>query len=143
MLRFFARLERSRNFLLLAFCAVLLLGLIAFYIPTEYLGPGTGPVKSSDDDSVIARVGSQEITLGEYKATLSASLSQFSRGNTIPLSIAKSIGYDKRALDDLISRQLVIDQGGELALTGTDREVSDLIIRIFSNEQGKFIGRTE
>jgi peptidyl-prolyl cis-trans isomerase D len=143
MLRFFAKLERSRSFLLLAFCALLLIGLIAFYIPNTTLGPGAGTVKSSADDTVIAKVGSQEITLKEYRGALSNMLSAFGRGNTLPLNIAKSIGYDKQALDQLISERLVIEQGRELNLTGTDREVGNLIIRTFTNEQGAFIGRDE
>lgn len=145
MLRFFAKLERSRNVLLLVFCGLLLVGLIAFYIPTEYLGPGARPVKSFDDDTVIAKVGSQEITLKEYKATLSAMLSPFGSGRELPLSIAKSIGYDKQALDRLISARLAVDQGRDLNLTATDREVSDLIRRNpnFTNDQGAFIGKDE
>jgi len=143
MLRFFAKLERSRSALLLVFCALLLVGLIAFYIPNSSLGPGAGAVRSSDDDTVIAKVGSQEITLREYKGALSTALSAFGRGNSLPLGIAKSIGYDKRALDDLISERLVIEQGGELNLTGADREVSDVVIRSFTNEQGRFIGTNE
>ncbi|MGH9753388.1 MAG: SurA N-terminal domain-containing protein [Blastocatellia bacterium] len=143
MLRFFAKLERTRNIFLVAVCGLLLVGLIAFYIPTEYLGPGTGPVKSSDDDTVIAKVGSQEITLKEYKTVLSNALSRFGSGNSLPLNIAKRFGYDGRALDDLISERLMIYQGSELNLTGTDREVSDMIRRMFADEQGKFVGRNE
>jgi peptidyl-prolyl cis-trans isomerase D len=143
MLRFFAKLERSRSFLLLAFCALLLVGLIAFYIPNSSLGPGVGAVRSSADDTVVAKVGSQEITLKEYKAALSTMLSAFGRGNSLPLGIAKSIGYDKQALDQLISERLVIEQGRELNLTGADREVADAIIRAFTDEQGAFIGRDE
>jgi len=143
MLRFFAKLERSRSALLLAFCALLLVGLIAFYIPNSSLGPGAGSVRSSDDNIVIAKVGSQEITLKEYKGALSTALSAFGRGNSLPLGIAKSIGYDKRALDDLISERLVIEQGSELNLTGADSEVSDAVRRTFTNDQGAFIGRTE
>src|SRR5215510_225560 len=143
MLRFFAKLERSRSILLLAFCALLLVGLIAFYIPNSSLGPGVGAIKSSADDTVIAKVGSQEITLKEYSRALANALSAFGRGNSLPLGIAKSIGYDKRALDDLISERLVIEQGRELNLTGADREVADAIIRAFTNDQGAFVGRTE
>ena len=143
MLRFFAKLERSRSALLLAFCALLLVGLIAFYIPNSSLGPGAGAVRSSADDTVIAKVGSQEITLKEYSGALANALSAFGRGNSLPLGIAKSIGYDKRALDDLISERLVIEQGRELNLTGADREVADAIIRAFTNDQGAFVGRTE
>jgi peptidyl-prolyl cis-trans isomerase D len=143
MLRFFAKLERSRSFLLLAFCALLLVGLIAFYIPNTTLGPGAGIAKSSDDGVVIAKIGSQEITLKEYKGALSNMLSAFGRGNSLPLNLAKSIGYDKQALDQLISERLVIEQGRDLNLTGTDREVGSLIMRTFTNEQGNFIGRDE
>jgi peptidyl-prolyl cis-trans isomerase D len=143
MLRFFAKLERSRSALLLAFCALLLVGLIAFYIPNSSLGPGVGALRSSADDTVIAKVGSQEITLKEYSRALANALSAFGRGNSLPLGIAKSIGYDKRALDDLISERLVIEEGRELNLTGADREVADAIIRAFSNDQGAFVGRTE
>ena len=143
MLRFFAKFERSRSALLWVFCALLLVGLVAFYIPNSSLGPGMGAIRSSDNDTVIAKVGSQEITLKEYKGALSMALSAFGRGNSLPLGIAKSIGYDKRALDDLISERLVIDQGRELNLTGADREVADAIIRTFTNEQGNFVGRDE
>ncbi len=143
MLRFFAKLERSRSFVLLIFCALLLIGLIAFYIPTISLGPGVSATRSSNDDAVVAKVGSQEITLKEYKKTLSAMLSNIGGGNSLPLSIARSIGYDKQALDQLISSRLVIDQGRELNLAGTDREVNDMVKRNFVGPDGVFIGKDE
>jgi peptidyl-prolyl cis-trans isomerase D len=144
MLRFFAKLERSRNLLLMFFCGVLLISLIAFFIPTEYLGPGVGPVRSSEDKTVIAKVGSQEITLKEYKTVLTGLLSNFSqRGNSIPLTIARSVGYDKQAIDQLISKCLILDQGSELNLVGTNSEVNDMIRRQFQGQDGVFIGKNE
>src|SRR5262245_43457019 len=144
MLRFFAKLERSRNFVLLIFCGLLLIGLIAFYIPTDYLGPGMGPARSSEDKTVIAKVGSQEITLKDYKAVLTALLSNFSRqGNSIPLAIAQRIGYDKQAIDQLISKCLILDQGSELNLIATNSEVNDMIRRQFVGPDGAFIGKNE
>src|SRR5215510_307306 len=143
MLRFFAKLERSRNFVLIIFCALLLIGLIAFYIPTQYLGPGVGPRRSSDDNVVIAKVGSQEITLGEYKSALLNRLSAFGGGNPIPLTVARSIGFDKDALDQLISGRLVLDLGSELNLTGSNSEVNDAIKRSFAGPDGNFIGKNE
>src|SRR5215467_7047026 len=136
MLRYFAKLERSRNLLLLGFCALLLIGLISFYIPNTQLGGGMGLRRSSEDNTVIAKVGSQEITLKEYKSVLAAMLSNFGRGNSVPLSIARSIGYDKQALDQLISSRLIVDQGRELNLTGTNREVNDMIKRNFAGPDG-------
>lgn len=143
MLRFFAKLERSRNFVLLIFCVVLLIGLIAFYIPNDPLGMGAGMARSSEDKTVIAKVGSQEITLKEYRSTLATMLSTFGRGNPLPLSIARSIGYDKQALDQLIASRLMIDQAHELNLVGTDREVNDQIKRNFTGPDGGFIGKDE
>src|SRR5262245_44227591 len=143
MLRFFSKLERSRNFVLLIFCALLLIGLIAFYIPTQYLGPGLGPTRSSDDKTVIAKVGSQEITLKEYRTILASLLSSLSRDGSIPISIARSIGFDKQAIDQLISKRLILDQGSELNLIGTNSEVNDMIRRQFVGQDGAFIGKTE
>jgi peptidyl-prolyl cis-trans isomerase D len=143
MLRYFAKLERSRNLLLLGFCALLLIGLISFYIPSASIGGGMGFNRSSEDNTVIAKVGSQEITLKEYKSALAAMLSNFGRGNSVPLSIARSIGYDKQALDQLISSRLIVDQGRELNLTGTNREVNDMIKRNFAGPDGAFIGKDE
>jgi peptidyl-prolyl cis-trans isomerase D len=143
MLRFFAKLERSRNAVLLVFCGILLIGLVFFFIPDDSLSPGASFANSSEDKSVIARVGSQEITLKEYKAQLQGLLSTYGRGNTLPLPVAKSMGLDKQALDQLISSRLVIDQANELNLTGTDREVNDMVKRNFLNEQGAWVGKDE
>jgi len=143
MLRFFAKLERSRNFVLLIFCGILLIGLVFFFIPDDSLAPGTSFANSSEDKSVIAKVGTQEITLKEYKAQLQGLLSTYGRGNSLPLPVAKSMGLDKQALDQLISTRLVIDQANELNLTGTDREVNDLVKRNFVNEQGAWVGKEE
>jgi peptidyl-prolyl cis-trans isomerase D len=143
MLRFFAKLERSRNAVLLVFCGILLIGLVFFFIPDDPLAPGASFASSSEDKSAIAKVGSQEITLKEYKAQLQGLLSTYGRGNTLPLPVAKSMGLDKQALDQLISSRLVIDQANELNLTGTDREVNDMVKRNFVNEQGGWVGKDE
>lgn len=143
MLRFFAKLERSRNFVLLIFCALLLIGLIAFYIPNDFLGGSAGPVRSSEDKMVIAKVGAQEITLREYKSALATMLSTFGRGNSVPLDFARTLGYDRQALEQLISSRLVIDQATEFNLSGTDREVSDQVKREYSGPDGSFIGKDE
>ena len=143
MLRFFAKLERSRNAVLLIFCGILLIGLVFFFIPDDPLAPGASFANSSEDKSVIAKVGSQEITLKEYKAQLQGLLSTYGRGNTLPLPVAKSMGLDKQALDQLISSRLVIDQANELNLAGTDREVNDMVKRNFVNEQGAWVGKDE
>lgn len=142
MLRFFAKLERSRNLVLIAFCAILLIGLIAFYIPTTQQGLSSRVV-NSDDDIVIAKVGSQEIKLKEYRAQMNQMSSVFGRGNPLPMSTMKAVGMDKQALDQLISNRLALDQAEKLGLTGSNGEINDIIKRQFTDANGTFPGRDE
>ncbi len=142
MLRFFTKLERSRNFLLLAFCAILLIGLIAFYIPTSNSGMA-GRTVNEDDQVVIAKVGSQEIKLGQYRAQLASLAQVFGRGNALPMSTLKAVGADKQALDQLISTFLTLDQAERLGLTGSNGEINDIIRRQFTDGNGAFVGKEE
>ncbi|MGE0885207.1 MAG: SurA N-terminal domain-containing protein [Blastocatellales bacterium] len=142
MLRFFTKLERSRNLVLLAFCAVLLIGLVAFYIPTSNSGFSRA-INSPDDDVVIAKVGSQEIKLKEFRAQVMQMASVLGRGNLLPMSTMKAAGMDKQALDQLISSRLVLDQAEKLNLTGSDGEVAEVIKRQFTDNNGNFVGKDE
>src|SRR5215213_8254304 len=126
MLRFFAKLERSRNLLLIAFCGILLVGLVAFYIPSTNSGFSSRAV-NSDDDIVIAKIGSQEIKLKEYRAQVAQMSSVFGRGNPLPLSTLKAVGMDKQALEQLISNRLALDQAEKLGLTGSNGEINEVI----------------
>ncbi|MFN0086489.1 MAG: SurA N-terminal domain-containing protein [Blastocatellia bacterium] len=144
MLRFFTRLERSRNFLLLAFCGLLLIGLIAFYIPNTSIVPGANfGATAADDKNVIAKVGSQEITLREFRTQLATLGQTFGRGNTLPPTVMRQLGFDKQALDGLIANALVQDQGRELNLSGTNNEISDSIKRQFLDPNGNWVGKEE
>jgi peptidyl-prolyl cis-trans isomerase D len=144
MLRFFAKFQRSRNLILIAFCAILVIGLIAFFIPNTPLNPSGGfSTSASDDGMVIAKVGSQEITLKEYRDRLTQLASQFGRGNSVPLAALKSMGMDKRVLDQLIENRIAVEQASSLNLTGTDGEVADFVKQQFRDEKGNFIGAEE
>jgi peptidyl-prolyl cis-trans isomerase D len=144
MLRFFSKLERSRNFVLLIFCGVLLIGLIAFYIPNNDLAPGVnlGP-STTEGKKVIAKVGSQEITLGEFGAQLANMGQQFGRGNSLPPSTLKALGMDKTVLDGLISSALALDQAASLNLNGTNSEINNIVKRQFVDQNGNFVGAEE
>jgi peptidyl-prolyl cis-trans isomerase D len=144
MLRFFAKLERSRNLVLIAFCAILLIGLVAFYIPDSILPGGQRLAASpADDKTVIAKVGSQEITLKEFRSQLAVMGQQLGRGNTLPPSAMKSFGWDKQVLDNLISNALIMDQAEQFNLTGTNNEINDMIKRQFTDANGAWIGKEE
>jgi peptidyl-prolyl cis-trans isomerase D len=144
MLRFFAKFQRSRTLVLYAFAALILVGLVTFLIPSGNLDP-TGRLDGStaDDDMTIAEVGSQEVKLKEFRNGLIQMTQQFGRGNSFPLATLKQFGMDKQVLDQLINSRLILDQASELNLTGTDREVSDIIIGQFRDKNGNFIGVEE
>jgi peptidyl-prolyl cis-trans isomerase D len=143
MLRFFAKFQRSRTLVLYAFAALLLVGLVTFLIPSGQIDPTGRLTSSSDDDTTIAEVGSQEITLKEFRNGLLQMSQQFSRGGSFPLATLKQFGMDKQILDQLITSRLIIDQAAELNLTGTNREVSDVVIGQFRDKNGNFIGVEE
>jgi peptidyl-prolyl cis-trans isomerase D len=142
MLRFFAKFQRSRNVVLLIFSLLLLIGLVIFYIPNTNLTPGNQPI-ARENDVVIAKVGSQEIKLREFRSALIGLGQRFGR-QQLPLSTLKALGLDKEALDNLIAGRLALDLAEELNLGGTDREVNEQVIRIHLNpETGQFIGKEE
>jgi peptidyl-prolyl cis-trans isomerase D len=144
MLRFFSKFQRSRNIVLLVFSLLLLVGLVIFYIPNTPLNPdGTGASPAGDDDVVVAKVGSKEILMREYRAQLQAMALQFGRGNSLPMAAMKSLGMDKQVLDGLISNRLLLDQAETLNLTGTDREIAQIIKTNFVDTEGKFVGADE
>jgi peptidyl-prolyl cis-trans isomerase D len=146
MLRFFAKFERSKSVILFLFCFVLLIGLIAFYIPNSLLPGGGGAVpgaSAAEGRTVIAKVGSQEITLREFASQLAVMGQQFGRGNSLPPATLKALGMDKQVLDNLISNALMIDQADQLNLTGTNNEIIDIIRRQYVDANGAFIGKEE
>ena len=144
MLRFFAKFQRSRNIILVLFSLLLLIGLILFYIPNQQLDPSarvnTAP---ADDQSVVAVVGSEEITLKDYRLKIQQFFSRYGRNNSFPLMQLKSMGLDKTMLDSIIDNRIALDQADKLNLTATNREVSERIRQQFRDESGKFIGVEE
>lgn len=146
MLRFFAKFQRSRNLVLLLFSLLLLVGLVVFYIPnTTFMGDQRFAA-SGDDDVIVAKVGSQEIKLKEFRNMMTAVGQQYTggRGTQLPLSTLKALGVDKTALDNLIANRLALDVASDLKLTGTDREVSEQVVRTFLNpDTNQFIGKDE
>ncbi len=145
MLRFFAKFQRSRNIILFLFSMLLLVGLVIFYIPnTDLTGGRNLGATSETDNQVIAKVGSQEILLKEFRNAMTAYGAQYGRGNQLPLPTLKALGVDKQALDSLIASRLSLDIADTLKLAGTDREVSDQVIKTFANpETNQFIGTEE
>jgi peptidyl-prolyl cis-trans isomerase D len=146
MLRFFAKFQRSRNLILVFFSAILLISLIAFYVPNSPLSPGRAAASPGSDGQVIAKVGSQEVTLKEYRAVMQNMMAVYARGGALNPQMVKALGLDKQTLDQLVEQKLMIEEAQRLGLGGTDAEVSEQVTKMpaFTNpETNQFIGAAE
>lgn len=143
MLRFFSRFQRSRNVLLLVFSLFLLVGLVLFYIPNRAINPDAAPT-SDDRQIVIAEVAGRDVTLAQFRVVAANLSARFSQGNPLPASTLKMLGVDKEALDRLIDERLALEEAERLNIKGTDRDVSDVVVRTYvEQDTGKFIGVEE
>lgn len=107
MLKFFKRLERTRNFVLIVFAVIMMASLVLFYAPTN-----RQPVNSSRSTETAAKVGDETVTLGEV-----AGISQIYRG-AIPAA---------QILNSLIPSRIVRQEAERLGLTASDAEVARAI----------------
>jgi peptidyl-prolyl cis-trans isomerase D len=130
MLKQFRRLEKTRNFLIIAFALLVGLGMIIVVFPRG--GASSAPVANSE---VLAEVGSDEITVGELE-TLKQQYAQMFGGQ---INMA-ALGGDRRFLDGLIRDRIVAQEAERLGLAASDAEVRDAIRKRFSDASGKFIG---
>lgn len=118
MLKFFSRLERTRNFVLLAFAFIMVASLILFYAPSSN-NPQENLTRS---DETVAKVGSERITLGEMATIMQ------SRGSQLPA---------KFLLNPLISQRIMRIEAKRLGFAATDLEVADFLRQNFKPEEGK------
>jgi peptidyl-prolyl cis-trans isomerase D len=116
MLKFFTRLERTRNAVLIIFAAVMVLSLVLL-IPTD----NSQPTNSTRSTETVAKVGSENITAGEV-----ATISQLYRG-AIPAS---------QIINSLIPSRIIRLEADRLGLTASDRELADEIVKQNKPEDG-------
>lgn len=110
MLKYFSRLERTRNFLLILFAGVMVASLVLFYAPTR----DTGQRSLANSTETAAKVGSEVVTVGEL-VTQKENLSNMYGGQSIPA---------KLLVDGMIRERIVRLEVKRLGLTATDAEVA-------------------
>lgn len=111
MLKFFSRMERTRNFVLLLFSIVMVVSLIVFYAPT----PDANRESLARDETVVAAVGDEIITV----ANLSTQKENYSRlGQSLPA---------KFFLDSTIRDRIIRIDAKRFGLVATDAEVASYI----------------
>ena len=120
--------------LALAGFALLVLGFPLLQPPPEAPGALTG---------VLAQVGDQEITVGEFQALYRRQLQsyQVQSGGGITSEILRSMGVDRQLLQQVIDEYAAVQEAARLGVTVTDAEVRETIVSLPAFQQdGEFIG---
>lgn len=123
MLKFFNRLEKTRNFVLLAFAVLMVLSLVLFYKPSD---PALGAGLARSEETA-AKVAGEYITVGE----LARQKEQLSQGGR-PVSISA-----KTLLNSIIGSRVARVEADRLGLTASDAEVAAYIRKEFKPADGK------
>lgn len=123
MLTFFKRLERTRNFVLLAFAIVMVASLVFFYAPSR----GDLSTNLANSQEPAASVDGDTITVGEaYR--LKQQYQQMMQGRPFPA---------RSAINSLISSRIIRLEAARLGLTASDAEVAAEIREQFKPQDGK------
>jgi peptidyl-prolyl cis-trans isomerase D len=128
MLKFFNRLEKTRNFVLLVFGILMVLSLVLFYAPTR----NNFNENLSRSEETAAKVAGEKITVGElYRQK--EQYSQFAQGRTFPA---------KMLLNGLITQRIARVEAARLGLTASDAEVAAEIRDQLKNSNRPFDQKT-
>ncbi len=122
MLKFFSRMERTRNFVLILFALIMVLSLVLFYSPTQ----NTIQNDLSRDETTVAKVGGEQVTIADL-ATQKENMDRLGR----PLPA-------KFLLDNLVRERLIRGEAKTLGLTATDAELAAYIRKQNKSEDEPF-----
>ena len=120
--------------LALAGFALLVLGFPLIQPPPETTGALT---------DVLAQVGDQEITVGEFQTLYRRQLQsyQVQSGGEITSEILRSMGIDRQLLQQVIDEYAALQEAARLGVTVSDAEVREAIVSLPAFQQnGAFIG---
>src|ERR1700694_4914313 len=134
MLKQLSRFERTSKVLILGFVALMAVSLVLFFRPNS----GSSAIEPTKSSEVLATVGGDEITAGEFSTQKQNIQAQFSRfGGQVSLA---QMGYtDERMLDGLILKKVTAQEAARLGLGASETEVKERIAKMFSDPSGKFL----
>ena len=128
MLKFFNRLEKTRNFVLLLFAILMVGSLVLFYAPTQR-GVETNLSSSTE---TVAKVAGEKISVGELSRQ-KEQYSQYAQGRSFPA---------KMLLNGLITSRIARVEAARLGLTASDAEVASDIRDQFKSSDKPFDQKT-
>jgi peptidyl-prolyl cis-trans isomerase D len=134
MLKQLSRFERTSKVLILGFVGLMAVSLVLFFRPNS----GSSALEPTKSTEVLATIGGDEITVGDFATQKQNIQAQFSRfGGQVSLT---QMGYtDERILDGLIQKKVALQEAHRLGLGASEAEVRDRIAKTFSDPSGKFL----
>src|ERR1051325_2830091 len=131
MLKRLARLERTRNIVILGFAILMAVSLIVFYAP----GRTANNIDPSRNTETLAKVGSETITVADLARERDKYAQMF--GGRVNLA---QLGGNKRFLEGLITKIVISQEAERLGLGASDVEVAERIRKQYVDASGKFVG---
>jgi len=126
MLKQLSRLKHTSRIIVLGFVLLMGVSLIFFYAPRN-----TSNAEPSRSTTLVAKVGGDEITVGEVTRLKDNYLQMFG-GRA---SISQLGGY-KRFVDGMIRNRVVAQEAARLGLSASDAEVAEKIRKQFADPSG-------
>ncbi len=128
MLKFLSRRKRTARTFLWGIILVLALGMLGLFTIVWQQSS-----TSADDDSVVARVGSFDITVKEYRDALSRYGQQLAQGQGAvrrdsPARVFEL--YGEQVLEELVRQKIILYEADRLNLQTTDTEVQENLKRM-------------
>ena len=127
MLKFFSRLEKTRNLIIIFFAILVVVGMVV--AGSLYTRTGTAIANPFKSKQVLAKVGGDEVTVADYSLLKKKIENQFG-GN---FTLAQIGMTNDRILDQAINSRVSLQEARRLGLTASDDEVRDTIARQFSD----------
>ena len=130
MLKQLGRLERTRNIIILGFAVLMAVSLIFFYAP----GRTTSNIDATKNTEVVAKVGSKTITVADVARMRENMMQRYGGMNLAAL------GGNRRFLDILVSKQVIVQEAERLGLGVSDAELQERLMKQFTDASGQFVG---
>lgn len=117
---------------------IVIAAFILLYIP-DFMAPGGGP------SSAAAMVGDQEISYEELRQSADRLERQFREtyGQAFTPELADQLNLPRQAFDQLVNQKILLLEARRLGLAVTDGELSEEILELFRDADGKFVGQEQ
>ena len=125
MLKFFSRLEKTRNIVIIFFAAIVVVGMVVAGVYNRSGAAIANPFRSRE---VLAKVGPDDVTVADYTLLKKKMETQFG-GN---FSLAQLGMTGERILDQAINSRIALQEAKRLGLTASGAEVDEIIAKQFA-----------